>query len=227
MHDAALSEELQRSRERIVLAREEERRVIRRTLHDDIGPTVAGIALRAETVRQLTDRPAERGQLTTALDGIGRDATAAARQLRALSYELRPPALDDRGLVLALRDQAARLAPLVVEVLAGDLGRPGRDPDSLPAAVEVAAFRIAVSAMDNTVRHAGADHCWVRVDLDERQLIVEIDDDGTGLPDGFRAGVGVTAMRERAAELGGDCSHEPRPGGGTRVRARLPIGGAP
>jgi signal transduction histidine kinase len=226
IHDESLSAELQRSRERIVLAREEERRELRRTLHDDIGPTIASIALRAETVRQLADRPQEREPMSNALDAIGHDATAAARALRLLSYELRPPALDDRGLVLALRDQAPSLAPLTVEVNTVGLEDPERDAGNLPAAVEVAAFRIVISALNNTAHHAGAVHSWVRLVREGGRLTVEIDDDGTGLPVDFRAGVGITAMRERAAELGGDCTHETRPGGGTRVRARLPIGGA-
>jgi signal transduction histidine kinase len=219
---------LQHSRERLVLAREEERRVIRRTLHDDIGPTIAGIALRAETVRQLADRPAERAGMTNALAGIGRDAATAAFALRELSYELRPPALDDRGLLLALRDQALQLAPLRVEITA--LGFEPVDKDGgrgdLPAAVEVAAFRIAVAAMTNTARHAAASRCWVTLTLVDHQLTVLVEDDGRGLPADFRPGVGVLSMRERSAELGGECLHEQRSGGGTRVRATLPVTGS-
>jgi signal transduction histidine kinase len=233
-HELALSRALQRSRERLVLAREEERRVIRRTLHDDIGPTIAGIALRAETVRQLADRPAERDGMTTALAGIGRDAAAAASALRELSYELRPPALDDRGLLLALRDRALQLAPLRVEITApidGE-GLQGVGIDSagdgrgdLPAAVEVAAYRIAVAAMTNVARHAAASRCWVTLTLADRHLTVLVEDDGRGLPADFRPGVGVLSMRERAGELGGVCVHEQRSGGGTRVRATLPVTG--
>ena len=226
-HELALSTALQHSRERLVLAREEERRVIRRTLHDDIGPTIAGIALRAETARQLADRPTERVGMTTALAGIGRDAATAASALRELSYELRPPALDDRGLLLALRDQAVRLAPLRVEITAlgfDAVGMDGRGGD-LPAAVEVAAFRIAVAAITNTARHAAASRCWVTLTLVDDQLTVLVEDDGRGLPADFRPGVGVLSMRERSAELGGLCVHEQRSGGGTRVRATLPITG--
>jgi signal transduction histidine kinase len=233
-HELALSRALQRSRERLVLAREEERRVIRRTLHDDIGPTIAGIALRAETVRQLADRPAERDGMTTALAGIGRDAAAAASALRELSYELRPPALDDRGLLLALRDRALQLAPLRVEITApidGE-GLQGVGIDSagdgrgdLPAAVEVAAYRIAVAAMTNVARHAAASRCWVTLTLADHHLTVLVEDDGRGLPADFRPGVGVLSMRERAGELGGVCVHEQRSGGGTRVRATLPVTG--
>jgi signal transduction histidine kinase len=237
-HELALSTALQRSRERLVLAREEERRVIRRTLHDDIGPTIAGIALRAETVRQLADRPAERDGMTTALVGIGRDAAAAASALRELSYELRPPALDDRGLLLALRDRALQLAPLQVEITAAidaagiesvgivseRIGA-GDGRGDLPAAVEVAAYRIAVAAMTNVARHAAASRCWVTLALADHQLTVLVEDDGRGLAADFRPGVGVLSMRERAGELGGVCVHEQRSGGGTRVRATLPVTG--
>jgi signal transduction histidine kinase len=236
-HELALSTALQRSREQLVLAREEERRVIRRTLHDDIGPTIAGIALRAETVRQLADRPAERDGMTTALAGIGRDATAAASALRELSYELRPPALDDRGLLLALRDKALQMAPVPVEITAVGIDAVGIDPvgidaagidggrADLPAAVEVAAYRIAVAAMTNIARHAAASGCWVTLTLADQQLTVLVEDDGRGLPADFRPGIGVLSMRERAGELGGTCVIEQRSGGGTRVRATLPVTG--
>ncbi|MGZ8801231.1 MAG: GAF domain-containing sensor histidine kinase [Mycobacterium sp.] len=219
-HEIQLSAELQQSRERLVLAREEERRVIRRTLHDDIGPTIASIGLRAETVRRLADRPADADRMSTALTSIGQDATLAAAALRELSYELRPPALDDRGLVMALQDRVAGYAPLEVSVVTT-----GFDTrHELPAAVEVAAFRIALGGLSNVARHAGARMCWVRLMRSDRQLIIEIDDDGMGLPTDFRAGVGVTAMRERAGELGGECVFDLRAEGGTAVRARIPIG---
>jgi signal transduction histidine kinase len=215
-----LSAELQRSRERIVLAREEERRELRRTLHDDIGPTIASIGLRAETVRRLADLPAEADRMSTTLTSIGRDASLAAAALRELSYELRPPALDDRGLVLALQDRLAGFAPLEIRIETTGV----HTGQELPAAVEVAAFRIALGALSNVARHAGAGTCWVRLIRSDRQLIIEVDDDGAGLPADFRAGVGVTSMRERAAELGGECRFDRRPEGGTAVRARLPIG---
>jgi signal transduction histidine kinase len=188
--------------------------------------------------------------MTTALDGIGRDATAAASALRELSYELRPPALDDRGLLLALRDRGLQLAPLQVEITAFGIGSvvtdavgmhavgidaagidavvtdavgSGGRAGDLPAAVEVAAFRIAVAAMTNVKRHADASRCWVTLTVADQQLTVLIEDDGRGLPADFRPGVGVLSMRERAAELGGVCVHEQRSGGGTQVRATLPV----
>jgi two-component system, NarL family, sensor kinase len=94
-------------------------------------------------------------------------------------------------------------------------------PD-LPAAVEVAAYRIAVEAMTNAVRHAGAQLCRVRLEA-ATQLTIEVTDDGRGLPSPIRPGTGMESMRERAEELGGDVSIGPRPGGGTRVVARLPL----
>jgi two-component system, NarL family, sensor kinase len=93
----------------------------------------------------------------------------------------------------------------------------------LPAAVEVAAYRIALEAMTDTVRHARAGRTDVRLTVAADTLCLEITDDGLGLPDGYRAGVGITSMRERAAELGGTCTVEARSTRGTVVRAELPL----
>jgi signal transduction histidine kinase len=97
----------------------------------------------------------------------------------------------------------------------------------LPAAVEVAAFRIVQEALTNVVRHAQAHHCVVRLSCDDR-LYVEISDDGIGVGSARTptqdSGVGLISMQERAAELGGRCMIEPGPMRGTRVRASLPLG---
>jgi signal transduction histidine kinase len=92
----------------------------------------------------------------------------------------------------------------------------------LSAATEVAAFRIAVEAVTNSVRHADAHTCRVRVTADEA-LQVEVVDDGSGIVTGTRPGVGLGAMRERAAEVGGVCTVAPADAGGTRVLAVLPL----
>jgi signal transduction histidine kinase len=217
----ALDRDLHRSRERLVLAREEERRALRRALHDEIGPAVAALALRAETARRLLTADAAEpgaggGQAVAELTGLRRDATAAAGTLRRLAYDLRPPSLDELGLAGALREQADRLAPLAVDVTVP--AGPG-----LPAAVEVAAYRIAVEAMANAARHAGGRRCAVRGEVDGRSLRLEIVDDGCGWPAGFRSGVGITAIRERVHELGGTCELGPAPGGGARVAVALPL----
>ncbi|HZY64480.1 MAG TPA: ATP-binding protein [Rubrobacteraceae bacterium] len=95
----------------------------------------------------------------------------------------------------------------------------------LPAAVEVAAYRIAQEAVTNVVRHARADSCLVRLSPEKDALELEVSDDGVGLPEDRRSGVGLHSMRERAGELGGACKIEPMPSGGTRVLARLPLPG--
>lgn len=214
-----LDHEVQASRERLVLAREEERRMLRRTLHDDIGPTLAALSLRAATVRALLSPPGPPPQAGIVLDRIERDAHEASDAVRRLAYDLRPPALDDRGLAAAVREQADMLAPLRVDVDVTGLDAP------LPAGVEAAAYRIVVAALDNAVAHAKAAVCRVGIHRTGDEVRVTVDDDGVGLHRGVRAGVGITSMRERAAELGGSCVVESGPSGGTSVRAVLPVGG--
>jgi two-component system NarL family sensor kinase len=214
VHAVRLNADLQRSRERLVTAREEERRRLRRDLHDGLGPALAGMAMQLDAARaKATDPQIER--LLAELRSETRDAIA---DIRRLVYELRPPALDELGLVGALRERAARLSAgdsgLSVAVQAPDL-------PPLPAAVEVAAYRIAAEALVNVSRHAGARSCSVGLSLDDG-LVVEVVDDGRGIGEG-RSGVGLTSMRERAAELGGTLVIQPRPGRGTLVRAELPI----
>ena len=220
-HAALLTEDLRASRERLVTAREEERRRLRRDLHDGLGPALAAIGMRAGAAEaRLRDDPDGAAQMLAELQT---EISIAVADVRRLVDALRPPAIDEVGLVGALRLAADRLespgAPeLVVEA---DGGLP-----ELPAAVEVAAYRIGTEAMTNAVRHAGAASCSVRL-VGGADLTVVVEDDGRGFPTSPRAGVGLTSMRERAAELGGECRVEPRPGGGTRVVARLPLGGIP
>lgn len=217
--------ELQRARERLVTAREEERRRLRRDLHDGLGPSLAGLLMRLEVVKELITRdPAG------AADLVGRlaDQTAAdIAEIRRVVEDLRPPALDQLGLVSALRQRAdqhnhaASLASsqqsLTWTVDADDLG-------GLPAAVEVAAYRIAVEAVNNAVRHSEGTSCSVRLHREGDALVVLIRDDGVGPGEPSDGGVGKGSMRERAEELGGTCSVGPHANGGTLVRAVLPVG---
>jgi signal transduction histidine kinase len=212
-----LAGELQRSREQIVAAREEERRRLRRDLHDGLGPSLGGVALRIDTARNLATRdPQKADQL---LRQAREDVTAALADVRRLVHDLRPPALDDVGLLGAVRQQAERLRVpgLAVTVDGGD------GLDGLPAAVEVAAYRIASEALTNVARHSGAEHCRVRLAVADGALVVEVADDGAGIDPGTPSGVGLVSLRERAAELGGDCRIECPDGSGTVVRARLPL----
>ena len=214
---ARRAEELQDSRERLVLAREEERRRIRRDLHDGLGPALSGVVFRIESARLVVaDDPAaaDRG-----LEVARTQVQDVIADVRRLVHDLRPPALDDLGLLGALRQQASVLtAPgFGVHVEAGD------DVGDLPAAVEVAAYRVVGEAVTNAARHARASRCDVVLSTQDTHLHVEVRDDGVGVPATAVAGVGLVSLRERVAELGGRAEVICPPGGGTTVRAWLPL----
>lgn len=208
-----LAEELQDSRERLVTAREEERRRIRRDLHDGLGPALSGAVFQLESARLLVDRdPVAAKDQVAAASGHLQEVVA---DVRRLVHDLRPPALDDLGLVGALRQQGARLDPPAT-VLAEEL-------PPLPAAVEVAAFRVASEAMTNVARHARARTCTVRLAATGGELRVDVTDDGVGIAPDSQAGVGLVGLRERAAELGGTSEVTCPAAGGTVVTVRLPL----
>jgi signal transduction histidine kinase len=136
-------------------------------------------------------------------------------------HDLRPPALDEFGLAGALEQQAQRFRRGGPDRLDVEL-RVAPDLAALPAAVEVAAYRIVSEALTNVARHAGATRCLVTVGCRGADLAVEVADDGRGVAPDSPVGVGLLSMEERAAELGGRCRVEARPGGGTLVTALLP-----
>ena len=216
VRSARLAADLQQSREQLVLAREEDRRRIRRDLHDGLGPVLGGVAMRLDAAGNALDRDPESTRRLVAQSR--QDVTDALADVRRLVQGLRPPALDDLGLLAALDQQAERMsgADLAVSVAAEDVG-------PLSAAVEVAAYRIASEALTNTARHAGARRADVRLVGDAHALLVEISDDGAGIDPDVVAGVGLRSIRERAEELGGRTEITCPSGGGTRVRAWLPI----
>ncbi|MDQ4128478.1 MAG: GAF domain-containing sensor histidine kinase [Actinomycetota bacterium] len=215
-----LSADSQRSRERLVTAREEERRRLRRDLHDGFGPQLVGLTMTAEAARDLVSTDPKRAK--DLLGDLTECAQAAVSDVRRLVYALRPPALDVLGLPGALRAHADHHNDGGIRVT---VEAPEQLP-SLPAAVEVAAYRIALEAINNAERHAAARACVVRVALEEAAavLYVEVTDDGRGVEDDRGTGVGLSSMRERAAELGGWCTVETPASGGTNVRAFLPCG---
>jgi signal transduction histidine kinase len=231
VHAAQLTADLRRSRQRLVTAREEERRRLRRDLHDGLGPQLAALTMKIDGARgTLTAKPEAADRL---LAEAKRQAQDAVADLRGLVYELRPPALDQLGLASALRDYAAGQIQghaLQVTVLTPEPLPP------LPAAVEVAAYRIALEALANVVHHAGAQSCRVTITAVNAAgnppgtagtagaLHLEVVDDGRGLAADCRHGVGLASMVERAVELGGSCTVEAVPAGGTRVAAVLPLG---
>jgi signal transduction histidine kinase len=211
-----LTVDLQRERERLVTAREEERRRLRRDLHDGLGPQLASLTLKLETARNRLAHDPLADRLLSELAGR---TQATIADIRRLVYALRPPALDELGLISALRELTVQSSDQIVIHLDA--------PDCLPelsAAAEVALYRIAQEALTNVVRHATARQCDIRLALDEPAgwLVLSIQDDGRGLPRERGVGVGLVSMRERAEELGGTWSIESTSTGGTRVLAHLP-----
>lgn len=206
------------SRERIIAAREEERRRLRRELHDGLGAMLAAVGLKVDLARSQIRTEPEAAETT--LDETRAAIRAAVGDIRRLARDLRPPALDALGLDGAIRQQADGLAardrsgPEIV-VLADPL-------PVLPAATEVAAYRIAIEAVLNVIRHAEASRCEVRLGVDRDGLTIEVIDDGRGIPDGS-VGIGTRAIHERAGEVGGEVTIERRRTGGTRVAAQLPF----
>jgi two-component system NarL family sensor kinase len=232
VHAVRLTADLQPSRQRLVTAREEERRRLRRDLHDGLGPTLAALHVQTNALRRLihTDPQAAQRMVTEFDDEI----REAIDDIRRVVYELRPPTLDELGLVGAARAYAAYCSRQVYQ-------QAGQDPDQqsgegalsiqveapkelppLSAAVEVAAYHVIREALTNVVHHAQARRCLVRFQVKEA-LIVEIVDDGDGLAVDHQVGVGLLSMRKRAEELGGTFAVGPGPGGGTRVVARFPL----
>ena len=234
-HAVQTSVALQRSRSELVAAREEERRRLRRDLHDGLGPALAGVTLGLHAAQNQirAGRSPDAQALLAELEG---QVESAVQDVRRLVYGLRPPALDELGLVGAVRRFGSGLegSGLTVTVsLVDDDERldehgyasnsDGVERIALPAAIEVAAYRIATEALVNVSRHAAAQACRVTFRVD-RDVVVTVVDDGQGLPPDGRAGIGLISMRERAAELSGTLEMQSGPTG-TRLTARLPING--
>jgi signal transduction histidine kinase len=220
VHGVLLARDAQRARAATATAREEERRRLRRDLHDGMGPALAAVALQAETARDLVaDDPQEATEL---LDRLVPRLKEAVQDVRTLVHDLRPPTLDELGLAGSVRELATRFATptrSVVVVAADD------DLQPLPAAVDVAAYRIVAESLANVAKHSGASSVRLELARENGSLLVEVSDDGVGpgaaAPSG---GVGLSSMRERASELGGSCSVTPGPHGrGTTVRAAIPV----
>jgi signal transduction histidine kinase len=182
-----------------------------------LGPQLASFTMLAEAAHHLV--PIDHARAQGMLEDLAEQAQAAVADVRRLVHALRPPALDALGLMGALRSQASHHGHSGLRIT---IDGPVEAP-ALPAAVEVAAYRIALEALTNVARHAGARNCRVRLALDEKtgELRLEVEDDGRGIEEDRGAGVGLTSMRERAEELGGSCTVEAVPSGGTRVRALL------
>ncbi|MEV0587883.1 histidine kinase [Nonomuraea sp. NPDC050310] len=211
-HAVRLTADLQRSRERILSAREEERRRLRRDLHDGLGQSLSGMAMSLNAARITMRHSPDQAERLLARLREGMDEVSG--DIRRLVYGLRPPALDELGLAGAIADLLDEPPPGLAEQ--AELGE-------LPAAVEVAAYRIAQEAITNARKHSGATRIVATLEREGGMLRITVQDDGCGLPRHLRAGIGLGSMRERAAELGGACTVRPAQGGGTLVSAVLPV----
>lgn len=215
-HAVRLTADLQRARERLVVMREEERRRIRRDLHDELGPALASQTLKIGSARSLLRRDPEAADVL--LRNLETDTKAVLENIRRLVHNLRPPALDELGLLRAIEQSAPRHQDLKITF---DL--PSELPE-LAAAVEVAVYRVVQEALVNIVRHAHAKRATVAINVDSGFRLT-ITDDGQGMPAHHRSGVGLRSMRDRAEELGGVFRIHSTQGIGTTIEVRLPLRG--
>jgi len=212
-----LTDDLHRSRERLVNAREEERRRLRRDLHDGLGSSLASMTLHLnEAAHHYLDHPERTKQ---SLETVQRQMRESIADIRRLVYSLRPPALDEFGLAFALQELS-----LQVQTSSLQISLEGTDRElALSAAAEVAIYRIVQEALTNVVRHADASKCQIQLEMASGFLHVQIADNGKGIPAHAKPGIGVSSIRERAEELGGTFELESILGHGTKIHVSLPI----
>jgi signal transduction histidine kinase len=228
LHATALVTALRDTQERLVVTREEERKRLRRDLHDGLGPSLAALAMEVDSLRNRL--PALRHEQTDSeLLALRQGIQHTILEVRRVVEGLRPPALDELGLSGAVDQLARRLStpgvpgaghggPAAIEATVQLDGLP-----ELPAATEVAAFRITQEALTNAVRHAQASHVCASITVEDDHLVVRVRDDGHGRVRSRDDGVGLSAMRERAEELGGSFRIRTDPTNGTTVDARIPL----
>jgi signal transduction histidine kinase len=220
VYAARLTADLQHTRERLITTREEERRRLRRDLHDGLGPQLATLTIKVSAAQNLLKSDPDTA--AKLLSEVKAESQNAIKEIRQVVEGLRPSALDQFGLLSALQEFVAPNGNGQTQI---SLHTPESLPP-LPAAVEVAAYRIATEAITNSLRHAQAKICKAKVVVDGRRpdgrLILEIHDDGDGLPAGYHPGVGLSSMRERAEELNGSFTVVSDKGG-TVVTAVLPL----
>ncbi|MGY4909515.1 histidine kinase [Micromonospora aurantiaca (nom. illeg.)] len=215
---AGTNRDLARSRQRLSEVRDEERRSLRRDLHDGLGPALSGIGLGLAATRNLLRRDPDRAE--ELLDRLTEELTARAAEVRELAHGLLPPVLADGGLRPALdllRTQYARAGLRIVMRAPASL-------DPLPEPVATAAYGVTAEAVRNVHRHAGVDTCTVSLDRRPDLLRVTVTDAGRGVAAGpVRPGVGLHAMRERAQAVGATLTVGPAPSRGTTVCLTVPL----
>jgi two-component system sensor histidine kinase UhpB len=202
-------------------AAEEERKRIARELHDETAQLLAALLIRIRVVKNASDSQAVAGPL----EDMRREIGQALEGVRRFARGLRPPALDELGLIPAIESHV-RSIRAITEI---DLSlEADEEVDGLPPEAELAVYRIVQEALSNVVRHSGATRAAVRVAREPDRLVVTVEDDGQGfdVPEVRAAGrgLGLFGMGERAAYLGGRVDVQSAPGTGTRVRAEIPLG---
>ena len=212
-----LNSDLQKSRERIVTTREEERRRLRRDLHDGLGPVLASQGLKLSAAHQLLNKKPSLAE--SLLQEVISQNELTVAEIRRLIYDLRPPTLDDLGLIEAIREGCEKFNGDCQFSVHAD---PTQLPE-LPAAVEVATYRIALEAATNVFKHAKATRCDIVLNVEPQELWVQINDNGQGISANSEAGIGLISMQERAAELGGIVTIESNGSIGTSIQVTLPI----
>ncbi|MFC5406553.1 sensor histidine kinase [Cohnella soli] len=228
-----LAKDLQDSRSRLIYAREEERRQIRRNLHDDLAPRLMSLAFNVAAAEQYIEKNPNKA--VGLLGELRATIRSTVDDIRTMVHDLRPPTLDEFGLIGSIKariEDAVKTseqvsASLHITPLSVKLHIPQELPD-LPAAVEVAAYRIVTESLVNIIKHAKATNCDVYLQMNsENELQIEVVDNGIGIPVYIKSsgngGIGLTSIRERARELGGQCEFERLESGGTRVKALLPF----
>jgi signal transduction histidine kinase len=223
-HSVIINTELQKSREKLVTAREEERRRLRRDLHDGIGPSLAAQTIKVGVARQLLA-----AENTTAadrlLETLENDLSGTLTDIRHIIYNLRPPSLDDLGLVGAIREFVSQLKRPQFgngQEFQIEVNVPHTIP-SLPAAVEVALFRIFQEGLTNVIRHSGASKCLILLQVTKNGICLMVEDNGSGIDEMAKKGVGLLSMKERATEIGGYCHVQSQPRQGTKIEVFLPL----
>ncbi|MBM3810964.1 MAG: sensor histidine kinase [Acidimicrobiia bacterium] len=212
-------EELEKLAGRLITAQEEERSRLARDLHDDLTQRLAAVAIEAGRLQRMEQTP----ELQSGLERIKEQMAALSRDIHGLSRRLHPSTLEDLGLVSAVESECRgffdRGGPPV------ELQQEG-NCDGLPPEIALGIYRIVQESLRNIYRHSAAAEVSITIRRKKTKVLLEIRDNGRGFDraaPGWRAGLGLASMEERARLLGGRLSVESQPGQGTRVDATLPV----
>jgi signal transduction histidine kinase len=217
LRNVRLIEELRASRQRLVVAQDQERRKLERNIHDGSQQQLVALSVKIRLIEQLVDR--DPGKVRELLESLQLDAAQALEDLRDLARGIYPPLLADRGLSDALRAQARKL-PIAAEVRADDIGR-------YPPDVEATIYFCVLEALNNIAKYADAERVRIDVGAVDGDLIFTVADDGVGFDRSVVGyGTGLQGMADRLDAIGGSLLIESEPGRGTTIVGRAPVGAA-